>query len=401
MFPVGRLDADTEGLLLLTNDGELANRIAHPRHGVDKEYLADGRRRGRSPPARVRRLRDGVELDDGLTAPAKVSQPSPGVLRITIHEGRNRQVRRMCEAVGHPVTRLVRTRIGPLQRPPRSRPATWRDRSTRRRGATGSAGGTTEPRAPPVRSRRVSGRRRPRRAAPRQRDRPRADRRLDRPRPARAAAGTSPATTSTPAASTRRSTLGLRRRRRPRPRRRRSRSSPCPCWPSPTRSSGRWPRPTGVVTDVGSVKGAICRGRRRPPLRRRPPDGRQRARRARRRRRGDVQRRRLGAHARRRHRRRDVRRRRRASSPSSAPRSWRWRPTATTRWSPSSATCPHLTAASLMGARRRPRRGARRPAAPRRRRLPRHDPRRQRPARHLARHLRREPPGDRRPRSTR
>ena len=66
----------------------------------------------------MRRLRDGIELDDGPTAPAKVSQPSPGVLRITIHEGRNRQVRRMCEAVGHPVTRLVRTRIGPIQRPP-------------------------------------------------------------------------------------------------------------------------------------------------------------------------------------------------------------------------------------------------------------------------------------------
>ena len=76
------------------------------------------RRRRRSAPGAIRRLRDGVELDDGLTAPAKVSQPSPGVLRITIHEGRNRQVRRMCEAVGHPVTRLVRTRIGPLQRPP-------------------------------------------------------------------------------------------------------------------------------------------------------------------------------------------------------------------------------------------------------------------------------------------
>ena len=69
----------------------------------------------RSAPGAIRRLRDGVELDDGPTAPAKVSQPSPGVLRITIHEGRNRQVRRMCEAVGHPVTRLVRTRIGPLQ----------------------------------------------------------------------------------------------------------------------------------------------------------------------------------------------------------------------------------------------------------------------------------------------
>ncbi len=113
VFAVGRLDADTEGLLLLTNDGELANRIAHPSHGVDKEYLAEivG---GPVSAGNLRRLRDGIELDDGLTAPAKVSNPEPGVLRLTIHEGRNRQVRRMCDAVGHPVRRLVRTRIGPL-----------------------------------------------------------------------------------------------------------------------------------------------------------------------------------------------------------------------------------------------------------------------------------------------
>jgi len=124
VFPVGRLDADTEGLLLLTNDGELANRITHPRHGIDKEYLAtvDG---GEVRPGSLRRLRDGIELEDGITAPAKVSQPSPGVLRITIHEGRNRQVRRMCEAIGHPVTRLVRTRIGPLQ-DRRLAPGAWR-----------------------------------------------------------------------------------------------------------------------------------------------------------------------------------------------------------------------------------------------------------------------------------
>jgi 23S rRNA pseudouridine2605 synthase len=113
VFPVGRLDADTEGLLLLTNDGDLANRVAHPRHGVDKEYLAEVAG-GTVPAGAIRRLREGVELDDGVTAPAQVSQPQPGVLRITIHEGRNRQVRRMCEAVGHPVRRLVRTRIGPL-----------------------------------------------------------------------------------------------------------------------------------------------------------------------------------------------------------------------------------------------------------------------------------------------
>lgn len=128
VFPVGRLDADTEGLLLLTNDGDLANRIAHPSHGVDKEYLVDVGG-GRVSPGALRRLRDGVELDDGRTAPARVSQPEPGVLRLTIHEGRNRQVRRMCEAVGHPVRRLVRTRVGPLH-DRALRPGAWRELST-------------------------------------------------------------------------------------------------------------------------------------------------------------------------------------------------------------------------------------------------------------------------------
>jgi len=127
VFPVGRLDRETEGLLLLTNDGELAHRITHPSHGVDKEYLAHVR--GRLTAGDLRRLRDGIELDDGMTAPAQASQPSPGVLRIVIHEGRNRQVRRMCDAVGHPVLRLVRTRIGPLS--DRSlRPGDWRELST-------------------------------------------------------------------------------------------------------------------------------------------------------------------------------------------------------------------------------------------------------------------------------
>jgi 23S rRNA pseudouridine2605 synthase len=112
VFPVGRLDADSEGLLLLTNDGDLTHRLTHPRFGVEKEYVA----RVEGSPSRqvLRRLREGVELDDGPTAPAKVALLSPSVLRITIHEGRNRQVRRMCESVGHPVVRLVRTRIGPL-----------------------------------------------------------------------------------------------------------------------------------------------------------------------------------------------------------------------------------------------------------------------------------------------
>ena len=112
LFPVGRLDVDTEGLLLLTNDGDLTHRLTHPSFGVEKEYLAEVE--GVPSRGAIRRLREGVELEDGLTAPAKVSQVSDTVLRLTIHEGRNRQVRRMCEAVGHPVVRLVRTRIGPL-----------------------------------------------------------------------------------------------------------------------------------------------------------------------------------------------------------------------------------------------------------------------------------------------
>jgi 23S rRNA pseudouridine2605 synthase len=124
VFPVGRLDADTEGLIILTNDGQLAQLLTHPRHGVEKEYLVhvDG---GGVHAGLLRRLRDGVELDDGITAPASVSQPEPGVLRITIHEGRNRQVRRMCDAIGHPVLRLVRVRIGSLA-DRRIRPGEWR-----------------------------------------------------------------------------------------------------------------------------------------------------------------------------------------------------------------------------------------------------------------------------------
>ena len=112
VFPVGRLDADTEGLLLLTNDGELTHRLTHPSYGVDKEYLVQVR--GEPRPAALRALRTGIELEDGVTAPAKVGLLGASTLRITIHEGRNRQVRRMCDAVGHPVVRLVRTRIGPL-----------------------------------------------------------------------------------------------------------------------------------------------------------------------------------------------------------------------------------------------------------------------------------------------
>ena len=112
VFPVGRLDADTEGLLVVTNDGELAQRLTHPSFGVEKEYLAEVE--GTVSPSALRRLREGVVLDDGVTAPARASLLAPNLVRICIHEGRNRQVRRMCEAVGHPVVRLVRSRIGPI-----------------------------------------------------------------------------------------------------------------------------------------------------------------------------------------------------------------------------------------------------------------------------------------------
>jgi 23S rRNA pseudouridine2605 synthase len=123
VFSVGRLDAATEGLLLLTNDGDLAHRLTHPSFGVDKEYLAEVE--GEPSAGVVRRLSRGVELEDGMTAPAKVSLLDARTLRITIHEGRNRQVRRMCEAVGHPVVRLVRTRIGPIV-DRKLAPAEWR-----------------------------------------------------------------------------------------------------------------------------------------------------------------------------------------------------------------------------------------------------------------------------------
>jgi 23S rRNA pseudouridine2605 synthase len=123
VFAVGRLDMGTEGLLIMTNDGELAHRLTHPSFGVPKEYLAEVD--GEPTPADIRRLREGVELDDGMTAPARVAVVAPNLVRIVIHEGRNRQVRRMCEAVGHPVQRLVRTRIGPLADPSLS-PGSWR-----------------------------------------------------------------------------------------------------------------------------------------------------------------------------------------------------------------------------------------------------------------------------------
>jgi len=115
IYPVGRLDKDTEGLIIVTNDGDLTHRLTHPSHNVDKVYLAWIERKPTDE--ELDRLRRGVMLDDGMTAPATVKREkcSTGVcLRITIHEGRKRQVRRMCAAVGHKVRRLKRIQEGPL-----------------------------------------------------------------------------------------------------------------------------------------------------------------------------------------------------------------------------------------------------------------------------------------------
>lgn len=114
LYPVGRLDTDTTGLILITNDGDLAHRLTHPSYEVPRTYKAAVRPRPVSEKA-LRQLRDGVRLEDGLTSPAQVRQIEPGVIELTLHEGRNRQVRRMVEAVGHKVSALERTRFGPLR----------------------------------------------------------------------------------------------------------------------------------------------------------------------------------------------------------------------------------------------------------------------------------------------
>ena len=130
VYPVGRLDYDTEGLLMLTNDGDLAARLTHPRHGVERTY--EVRVAGMPGEEALERLRTGIPLDGRRTRPARVTRLGPGrrgpegVLRITIREGRNRQVRRMCEAVGHPVRALRRTSIGPIA-DRRLAPGQWRE----------------------------------------------------------------------------------------------------------------------------------------------------------------------------------------------------------------------------------------------------------------------------------
>jgi 23S rRNA pseudouridine2605 synthase len=107
VVPVGRLDVDTTGALLLTNDGELAHRLAHPRYGVEKTYVLEVE--GEPSDATLEQLRHGVELDDGVTASARARRLTKNTIELTIHEGRNRQVKRMLDSVGHPVTRLHRS----------------------------------------------------------------------------------------------------------------------------------------------------------------------------------------------------------------------------------------------------------------------------------------------------
>jgi 23S rRNA pseudouridine2605 synthase len=114
LYPVGRLDADSTGLILVTNDGDLTQRLTHPSFEVPRTYRAAVRPVPVSERA-LRTLREGVELDDGRTSPAKIRKISSGELEITIHEGRKRQVRRMCEAVGHRVESLERVAFGPLK----------------------------------------------------------------------------------------------------------------------------------------------------------------------------------------------------------------------------------------------------------------------------------------------
>jgi 23S rRNA pseudouridine2605 synthase len=166
LYPVGRLDADSTGLILLTNDGDLAYRLTHPRFEVPKTYRARVAG-GPVKPAALRSLRAGVELDDGPTAPAKVRLLAPDTIELTITEGRKRQVRRMCEAVGHRVRSLERTQFGPLAlgRVPEGGYRRLTDREVRAlaaAAATPSAGSGPRSRSPGASSGRGTGGRRAR-----------------------------------------------------------------------------------------------------------------------------------------------------------------------------------------------------------------------------------------------
>jgi pseudouridine synthase len=181
VYPVGRLDYDTEGLLLLTNDGDLAARLTHPRHGVERSYEA--RVAGMPDAEALRQLREGIPLDGRRTLPAEAtllnarrdnaggaatgaSKDAPlrnrreGVVQITIREGRNRQVRRMLEAVGHPVRELTRTRIGPLT-DRRLKPGAWRDLTAEEIRTLQALANRPAPTPPPRRPRRAAARPRP------------------------------------------------------------------------------------------------------------------------------------------------------------------------------------------------------------------------------------------------
>jgi pseudouridine synthase len=147
VYPVGRLDYDTEGLLLLTNDGQMANMLMHPAREIKKTYIA--KVRGVPGPAKIRALEEGIELDDGPTAPAEVkliaaNGPNAATLSIRIHEGRNRQVRRMCEAVGHEVIHLKRTTLGPLHLRDLT-PGQWRELTERELKDLKGASGLKQP----------------------------------------------------------------------------------------------------------------------------------------------------------------------------------------------------------------------------------------------------------------
>src|SRR5947207_3070654 len=140
IYPVGRLDYDSEGLLILTNDGDLAARLTHPRHGVARVYEAQVL--GAPDAHDLSRLSKGIAIDGQRTEPAEVVALGPSRLRITVREGRNRQVRKMCDAIGHPVTELRRVAIGPI-RDPKLKTGQWREltRSEERRVGKGCRGG--------------------------------------------------------------------------------------------------------------------------------------------------------------------------------------------------------------------------------------------------------------------
>ena len=127
IYPVGRLDYDSEGLLILTNDGDLAARLTHPRHGVPRVYEA--RLLGTPDAHDLGRLAKGVTIDGKRTEPAHVVVLGPGHLRITVHEGRNRQIRKMCDAIGHPVKALRRIAVGPI-RDAKLKSGQWRELTT-------------------------------------------------------------------------------------------------------------------------------------------------------------------------------------------------------------------------------------------------------------------------------